>query len=118
MDSEPGILWASEWAEVAVVHATGLSTFFGIDESYEAPRREALERIFAGGSPHFVVYPHDESPPYYVSVYARRNEDDVDDVGVDIGTAWRQDRLPNLLELLLALEAWGPTKGLQCSASW
>ena len=111
------VSWASLWAEREVLQPTGVTTFFGIDKSYEVPRREALERIFDGGVVHFVVYPH-YPPSYDVSVYACRGTDAQDEEMVCVGTAWRDDRLPDLLEILLAFKAWGPTKDLECRASW
>jgi hypothetical protein len=108
----------SEWAEKEVTHSTGLTTFFGIDESYESERREALERLFTVGEIHVVAYTHLDPPPHCVSLYAIANEDALDDIGVFVGTAWRDDRLPDLLEILLAFKDWPPTKDLACSASW
>ncbi len=64
------------------------------------------------------MFPHPETPPYAVSIYACSDVDTIDADMVSVGTAWRVDRLPDLLELLLAFEEWPPTRGLICSASW
>jgi hypothetical protein len=108
----------ADWDEVEVVRSNGVTTFFGIDASYETDRRAALEKIFAEGRACFVCFPHEDPPPYYVSIYACRDEDAEDVDMVSVGTAWLQDRLPNLPELLLAIAEWPPTSGLVLHGKW
>lgn len=112
---------ADDWIEAQVEHGTGVTTFFGIDESYETSRRKALRDIFKAGQASLIVFPHEnEPPPYVVSIYACRHRDtDAEPADmVFVGTAWRIDRMPNLPELITAFRAWRPTSEVDCTASW